>query len=108
MSRRNIQHEDVFKRWMQDPEFRAEYEALEPAYQVACLRIEQGLTQAELAEMIDTKQPSIARLESGKRDPRLSFLRRVAGALGCRLEVRLVPLDELTDSSALAEVKSKA
>lgn len=108
MSRRNIQHEDVFKRWIQDAEFRAEYEALEPAYQVACLRIEQGLTQAELAEMIDTKQPSIARLESGKRDPRLSFLRRVAGALGCRLEVRLVPLDELTESSGLAEAKSKA
>ena len=94
MNRGNVSYEDVFKRWMQDPEFRAEYIALEAAYQIACRRIEKGLTQTELAEMVDTKQPSIARLESGRRDPSLSFLRRIAEALDCRLEVRLVPHDE--------------
>lgn len=107
MTRRNIPHEDVLKRWMQDPEFKTEYDALEPAYQVACRRIEQGLTQAELAEMVNTRQPSIARLESGKRDPHLSFLRRVATALGCRLEVRLVPQEKLIEASVLTEVESR-
>ena len=94
MNKRNISYEDALKRWMQDPDFKAEYDALEPAYQVARRRIEKGLTQEELADLIDTKQPSIARLESGRRAPSLAFLRRVAKALGCRLEVKLVPLDQ--------------
>jgi hypothetical protein len=34
---------------MEDPEFRKAYEELEPAYQIARLRILQGLTQATVA-----------------------------------------------------------
>jgi transcriptional regulator with XRE-family HTH domain len=94
MARKTVPLEDALQEWMQDPEFRAEYEALEPNDQVTRLRIERGLTQAELAECVGTKQPSIARLESGKRDPSLDLLRRVATALGARLEIRLVPLEE--------------
>ena len=94
MNKRNVSYDDALKRWMQDPDFRAEYEALEPAYQIARRRIEKGLTQEELADLIDTKQPSIARLESGRRAPSLAFLRRVADALDCRVEIRLVPLDK--------------
>ena len=80
---------------MRDPEFRAEYEALEPAYQLTRLRISKGLSQAELAELVGTKQPGIARLESGKTEPKLSFLRRVAKALGYRLEIRFVPQEQV-------------
>ena len=94
MSKQNIPYEDVLKQWMQDPDFRAEYEALEPAYQIARQRIEKGLTQKELADLINTKQPSIARLESGRQEPSVAFLRRVSAALGCRLEIRLVPFDQ--------------
>ena len=92
--------EDVLEEMLRDPETRAAYEALEPAYQVACRRIEQGLTQEELARRAGTKQPSIARLEAGRREPSLAYLRRVAAALGCRLDVRLVPQDAVqgTDS----------
>ena len=79
---------------MRDPEFRAAIEELEPAYQVARLRIMRGLTQTQLADLVGTKQPSIARLESGKVEPKLSFLRRVVEALGGRLEVRIAPLEE--------------
>jgi predicted transcriptional regulator len=49
-----------------------------------------GLTQAQLAEKVGTKQPSIARLESGQEAPRLSFLKRVVEALGGTLEIRIV------------------
>jgi len=79
---------------LKDPEFREEWEASEPSYQVTRLRILRGLTQAELARRVGTQQPSIARLESGRDEPTLSFLRRVAEALGARLEVRIVPLEE--------------
>jgi transcriptional regulator with XRE-family HTH domain len=79
---------------LQDPEVRAAYEDLEPAYQVACLRIEQGMTQEELARKVGTRQPNIARLESGRRTPSLGLLRRVAEALGARLIVRIEPPKE--------------
>ena len=90
----NIRFEDWEAEQMQDREFLAAAEELEPAYQVARLRIMRGLSQEQLAELVDTKQPSIARLESGKTEPRLSFLRRVVEALGGRLEVRITPLEE--------------
>jgi len=90
----NIRFEDWLEERMADPKFRAEWEASEPAYQVARLRILRGLTQEQLAELVGTKQPSIARLESGRTEPKLSFLRRVVEALGGRLEVRIVPFEE--------------
>ncbi len=46
------------------------------------------LTQTELANMLGTQQPSIARLESGKYLPSLGFLTRVSNLLG--IEVGIV------------------
>ena len=94
MSAKTVAYEDVKAELLQDPETREAYEALEPVYQVARLRVMRGWTQEQLADLVGTKQPSIARFEGGKRDPRLSFLRRVANALGYRVEVRLVPQEE--------------
>ncbi len=71
---------------MQDPEFVAALAARE--------RIQRGLTQKQLAEMVGTKQSSIARLERGTTPPNLTFLGKVAAALGARVEVRLASLDE--------------
>jgi len=87
----------TFDEWQdeqrQDAKFVAAARELEPGYQIARLRIQHGLTQAQLAELVGTRQPSIARLESGERKPSLSFLQRVAEVLSARIEVRLVPLD---------------
>jgi len=47
---------------LQNPEFVAAANELEPGYQIARLRILRGLTQAELAKMIGTRQLSIASL----------------------------------------------
>jgi DNA-binding XRE family transcriptional regulator len=84
-----------FKDWQaeqrQDPEFVAAERELEPGYQVARLRIQRGLTQAQLAEMVGTRQPSIARLENGSSIPSLSFLDRIAKALDARIELHVVP-----------------
>jgi ribosome-binding protein aMBF1 (putative translation factor) len=91
MPARTLKLEQLKEQWLQDPEFRAEYEALELAYQAAYLRVEQGLTQGDLAERMGTKQPDIARFESGRRDPSLRFLRRLASALGYDLEIRWIP-----------------
>lgn len=52
-----------------------------------------GLTQAQLAELIGTKQPVIARLENADYEGHsLSMLQRIADALDQRVEVAFVPL----------------
>ncbi|MFP3898583.1 MAG: helix-turn-helix domain-containing protein [Dehalococcoidia bacterium] len=83
------------KQLMKDPEFRKEYEALGPEYRLASdlmrLRLARGLTQAQLATLLHTKQESIARLESGSRLPSLSTVRRVADALDAEFEINLRP-----------------
>jgi len=85
----------TFKDWeaekLKEAEFLAAVEELEPGYQVARLRTLRGLTQAQLAEMVGTRQPSIARLENGTSIPSLSFLNKVATALNAKIELRLVP-----------------
>ncbi|NIQ20707.1 MAG: XRE family transcriptional regulator, partial [Gammaproteobacteria bacterium] len=54
-------------------------------------RTRAGLTQAQLAELIDTKLPVIARLEDADYEGHsFSMLRRIAKALGQRLEVTFV------------------
>ena len=74
-----------------DPDFMAAAEELEPGYQVARLRMLRGLTQTQLADMVGTRQPSIARLENGSSTPSLSFLSKIAEALNAKIEFKLVP-----------------
>lgn len=71
-------------------EFRAEFDRLQLARKVKGLREKKKMSQVELAELAGTKQPNIARLESGKVVPKLDFLEKVARALGGRLDVRII------------------
>lgn len=91
MARRDMpRFEDWEAEKIKDAEFIAVADELEPGYQVARLRILRGLTQAQLAEMVGTRQPSIARLENGSSNPSLSFLNKIAVALNAKIEVKLV------------------
>ena len=91
MARRKLpRFEDWEAEKLQDPAFIAAAESLEPGYQVARLRMQHGLTQAQLAELVGTRQPSIARLENGTSAPSLSFLNKIAAALDAKIEVRFV------------------
>jgi len=94
------------KQLMKDPEFRKEYEALEPEYRIASdlirLRLAKGLTQAQLAALLNTKQESIARLESGSSLPSLSTVRRVADALDAELEINIRPKQQPSKDSLVS------
>lgn len=91
MARKTLpRFEDWEAERLQDPAFAAAAESLEPGYQVARLRMQHGLTQAQLAELVGTRQPSIARLENGTSAPSLSFLNKIAAALNAKIEVRFV------------------
>ena len=92
--RPGVPFEEVLNEELQDPEFRAAYEALEPVFQLIRRRIDQGLTQAELAEKVGTTQSSIARLESGTHEPSIKMLKRVAEALGCKVVIQIVDQEE--------------
>lgn len=87
------------KQLMKDPEFREEYEALEPEYKLAAamirLRLAKGLTQVQLAELLNTKQESIARLESGSSLPSLSTVKKLADVLDAELEISLRPKNKV-------------
>jgi len=55
------------------------------------LRTEAGLTQKELAERVGTSHSNISRLEDDDYEGHsLSMLKRIAAALGKRVEVRFV------------------
>lgn len=88
-----VKFEDWEAKQLHDPVFQAAAREQEPAYQVARLRLLRGLTQGQLAKRIGTQQPSIARLESGKKNPDIPFLRQIAKALNARVEIRLIPLE---------------
>lgn len=54
-------------------------------------RISMGITQTALARLLKTKQPSIARVEQGSRLPSITFLDKIARALGKQLIIDFVP-----------------
>ena len=97
------------KELLKDPEFRKEYEVLEPEYRLAAtlirLRLAKGLTQEGLAKLLNTKQESIARLESGDSLPSLSTIRKVADALDADLEITLRPKHKTSDGKILTSLK---
>lgn len=51
------------------------------------IREEQGLSQAQLADRCQCKQPAIARLETGAHSPQISSLLRVLVPLGYTLRI---------------------
>ena len=61
----------------------------EVAEQLRQVRKEQGMTQESLAELVGTKTSNISRLESGRYNPSLDFLVKVAGGLGKQIHVKV-------------------
>ena len=76
--------------------FSEAYDALQLGYQIAGqmlqARSRAGLSQDAVAERMGTTKSAVSRLESaGKHAPSLTTLKRYASAVGCQLQVKLVP-----------------
>ena len=88
---------DLHTKWMKDPEYRREYDALEEEFalvvEVAKARTRAGLSQSELARRMKTTQSTIARLESGRGMPSTRTLGRFAKATGHRLKISFEPVE---------------
>ena len=74
-------------------------------------RTKAGLTQAEVAERMGTKTPAVARLEAGggskKHSPSIATLLKYATAVGCRLEIQLIPLSQSQRGGTRGHTRSK-
>ncbi len=82
---------DLHEKWGRDPEYQAAYDALQPEFELARSLIEArmgaGLTQAQLAERMETTQSVVARLESGRIHPSTRTLEKVAQSTGTKLRI---------------------
>lgn len=59
---------------------------------MVAIREEKGLTQSQLAEICNVKQPVIARLESSVHSPQIDSLLKILVPLGYTLQI--VPMGE--------------
>jgi DNA-binding XRE family transcriptional regulator len=76
--------------------FRKAYDSLEEEYllvrEMLSARAKSGLTQEAVAARMGTTKSAVSRLESaGKHAPSITTLKRYAQAVGCDLQVKLVP-----------------
>lgn len=90
-------HQEFLARASKRKGFAEAYEALELEYELANqmlkARSRAGLTQDAVAERMGTTKSAISRLESaGKKNaPSIATLQRYARAVGCDLQIKLIP-----------------
>src|SRR5699024_6656788 len=86
---------EFFNQQMQDPEFRSEYEKIQPEMDIiraiVDARLSQNLTQKELAERTGINQADISKLENGTRNPSLKLLQRLADGMDMILKIEFIP-----------------
>src|SRR4030043_1537263 len=106
-------HEAFLKKALKRNEFRKAYEDLEEEYRLTremlAARSKFGLTQEAVAELMGTTKSAVSRLEAaGKHAPSLTTLKRYARAVGCHLEIKLVPDSRLKRRSTRTPKKQAA
>lgn len=81
--------EAAARRAKQSLEYRVQQAALEGCREIAWLlikfRMDKGLSQQELADLVGTSNSQISRIESGRHRTNLDTLTRIAHALDLRL-----------------------
>lgn len=88
---------DIDKTLEKNPYVKAEYDRLGPEFELLNTLLEArkqaGMTQQDVANAMGVKRPLIARLESAtpKHSPSVHTLNKYAEAVGCKLEIKLVP-----------------
>jgi len=79
---------------LKDEEFKEEWDKLELRYavikQLIKIRNTYNLSQAQLAEKLNTTQAVISRIENGTVNIGINFIERLAKAFNKRVEINLV------------------
>ena len=91
----SVKFDDFLQEQLQDPEFKKEYEALQPEHAIIQAiidaRQQSGLTQKELSERTGIAQTEISRIENGTRNPSIKLLQRLADGMGMSLHISFTP-----------------
>ncbi len=89
---------EVLKEHLKNPNVKAEYEALEPEFQVIRAMIEarksMQLTQQQLADRTGIDRADISKLENGNANPSLKMLKRLANGMGMAVKIDFVPIQK--------------
>ena len=86
--------EEAKKKALKNPEIKNEYDSLGPEddliRQLLRMRLESGLTQDDMAELLGTKKPNISRLESPafRHSPRLNTVKKYAEVAGFEMMIK--------------------
>lgn len=97
-----MRHEELVAQALKNPEVQAAYDALEPEFSLLADMIKArkavGLSQAQVAAHMGIQVPAVTRLEgalsgSSHSSPSIATLKKYARAVGCKLEMRMYPLD---------------
>lgn len=90
--------DDYLQEQLKDPELKKEWDDIQPEMDVIRAmidaRIEQNLTQKDLAARTGIDQADISKLENGIRNPSLKLLKKLASGLGMRLKIEFVPIKQ--------------
>jgi DNA-binding XRE family transcriptional regulator len=89
-------HQEFLNKALKSKGFAYAYEVLNEDYmlvrELLNARYNVGLTQEAVADRMGTTKSAVSRMESnGKNTPSLTTLKKYAQAVGCRLEIKLVP-----------------
>ncbi len=88
----HLDWDDFEKELLARPGFKEALEETRLEYEIARVlikaRLEKGLTQAEIARRMNTKQSVISRVENARTMPSLAFLKRLATVLDASLQVQ--------------------
>ena len=91
-----IKYSEYKKKVLKNPEVKAEYDALQPEYDIIQAMIDArnylNITQKELSERTGITQADISRIENGTRNPSLNMVKRLAKGLGMQLKIEFIPM----------------
>ena len=92
-------YSDFLAEQLNDPDVKAEYDALEPEFAIIQAMIDarksSGLTQKQLSERTGIAQADISKLESGNANPSLKTLQRLAAGMGMKIKIEFQPIAQI-------------
>lgn len=92
---KHLSYDQFQKILLSTPEARKAYEDLQPEFAIVQAlidaRVKKKISQEELAKRMGTGQAVISRLENANASPSLSLIKRLANALGLKVELKFTP-----------------
>jgi len=94
MENKKTDFDEFLEEQLKDPELKEMFDEataeLDLAFELQAVRNELNISQEELARKTGILQSNLSRFESGRHEPSLPTLRKIARALGCSVKVEIV------------------